>query len=100
MNEMSIRGSFSNLTQVDRLQQQKNTHPIVSQEQNAELMKQTIAQRLNAPVQPDAVEGKQIDPNNKKQREAEKRKKKKKLTADTNRKDLSKETGRIIDYNA
>jgi hypothetical protein len=100
MNEMSIKSSYSNLTQIDRVQQQKNIQPIVHQEQNANLIRSDITQRLHAPVQPDTLEEKQIDPQNEKRRKNENSKKKKPPQIGSGVRYSPVTNGRFIDYNA
>jgi hypothetical protein len=74
---------------------------MVHQEQNAESARQEAARRLQAPVQPDQVEGKIIDPNAR--REEEKRKKKrhqKENAAEHSIHKVIEGRGRVIDYSA
>ena len=101
MSEVNVRISVSNLVQMDRVQTDAHRGPMVHQEQNAETARQEAARRLLAPVQPDQVEGKTIDPNAR--REEEKKKKKRpqrenSLEHSTHK--VIEGRGRVIDYSA
>jgi hypothetical protein len=101
MSEVNARISISNLVQMDRLQNDAHRGPMVHQEQNAETARQDMVRRMQAPVQPDNVEGKIIDPNAR--REEERKKKKKKQQQDSLEKPFSTivgNRGRVIDYEA
>jgi hypothetical protein len=101
MSEVNARISISNLVQMDRLQTDAHRGPMVHQEQNAETAKQDMLRRMQAPVQPDTIEGKIIDPNAR--REEERKKKKKKQQPDVPEKPFSAivgNRGRVIDYEA
>jgi hypothetical protein len=62
MNGLNFQASVSNLTQMDRHQQDVHRTPVVNQEQNAEIARGEAAQRTARPVQPDRAEEKKIDP--------------------------------------
>ena len=101
MSEVNVRISVSNLVQMDRLQHETHRGPMVHQEQNAENARQEAARRLQAPVQPDQAEGKNIDPNARREEEARKRKKRRQEAGEE--KATSKivdDRGRVVDYSA
>jgi hypothetical protein len=81
MNGVDLQASVSNLSQMDRHQQDSHRSPIVNQQQNAETAREEAAKRVNMPVQPDVIEGKIIDPENRRRNLQERRKKKKKEQA-------------------
>jgi hypothetical protein len=102
MSEVNVRISVSNLVQMDRLQTDAHRGPMVNQEQNAELARHEAARRLLAPVQPDNVNGKIIDPNAKREEDA--RKKKKNRQEEEGREkpagSIADNRGRVVDYEA
>ena len=101
MSEVNARISISNLVQMDRLQTDAHRGPMVHQEQNAETTRQDMVRRMQAPVQPDNVEGKTIDPNAR--REEERKKKKRKEQERASEKPFGtivRNNGRVIDYTA
>ena len=101
MNGVNFQASFHNLTQVDKLQQDEHTTPIVKQDQNAEKTKEEAAKRIDMPTQPDHTEGKVVDPTNKKEHQGQRGKKKKKKKEQQKRSpDLGKNRGRFVDFSA
>ena len=101
MSEVNARISISNLVQMDRLQNDAHRGPLVNQAQNADTARQDMLRRMQAPVQPDNVEGKIIDPNAR--REEERKKKKKRQGENSPEKPFSTivgNRGRVIDYEA
>jgi hypothetical protein len=74
MNGLNLQASVSNLTQMDRHQQELHRAPMVNQEQNALIAQNEAAQRTAKPVQPDKVEDKKVD--RKRDNDNENRKKK------------------------
>jgi hypothetical protein len=58
--------SVSQLPQIDRLQNDSHRFPVVHQEQNAQTADSELTRRMAMPVEPDAIEKKQIDPERKK----------------------------------
>lgn len=99
MNEMNIPASMHNLTQMDRIQQNQHNAPISNQAQNAEKAKEEAARRIDMPVEPDQVEGKIINPDDKKEGNFQKGKKKKKKNK-KQQLDMEGDTGRFIDFSA
>jgi hypothetical protein len=77
MNGLNFQTSVSNLPHLDRIQQDSHRLPIVNQEQNAQLARDEALRRMTVPTQPDEVEGKKIDPGQRKQDEARKKRNKK-----------------------
>ena len=67
MNGLNFQASVSNLTQMDRHQQDLHRSPVVNQEQNAQIARDDAAQRILRPMQPDEVEEKKVDPKQRKQ---------------------------------
>ena len=101
MSEVNARISISNLVQMDRLQNDAHRGPMVHQAQNAETARQDMLRRMQAPVQPDTVEGKTIDPDAR--REEERKKKKRKQQEGSLEKPFSaivRNSGRVIDFEA
>jgi hypothetical protein len=78
MNGLNFQASVSNLTQMDRFQQDSHRMPVVNQEQNAQIALDEASRRALMPMQPDEVEGKKIDPRQRKRDEAGKKRNKKK----------------------
>ena len=79
MGEVSVNISMNNLTQIDRHQNDAHRNPVVHQEQNAQLARDDAAKRITMPIEPDALEKKDVDPNDrKKENSARKRKRKNK----------------------
>jgi hypothetical protein len=77
MNGLNFQASVSNLTQMDRFQLDAHRTPGVNQEQNAQLARDEASQRVTMPVQPDEVDGKKIDPGQRKRHQARKKKSRK-----------------------
>ena len=73
MNGLNFQASVSNSTQMDRFQHDAHRTPVVNQEQNAQIARDEASRRLVMTVKPDQVDGKQVDP---KQRKDEKTPKK------------------------
>ena len=84
MDGINLQAALNNLTQMDRLQQGAVRNPIVNQEINSAIARETSAQRVDMPVQPDQVEGKVIDPNDKKGEKQQQKKRKKAETPPAN----------------
>jgi hypothetical protein len=66
MDGLNLQASVSNLTQMDRFQHDAHRTPVVNQEQNAQTAQDEASRRIAIPVQPDGVEGKRIDPKQRK----------------------------------
>ena len=66
-NSVNVNLSVTNLTQMDRHQTDVHRAPVLNQEQNARMAQNAAEMRLAMPVEPDAVEKKNIDPDDKKQ---------------------------------
>jgi hypothetical protein len=104
MSNVNVQVSLTNLTQMDRHQSDTHRSPMVNQEQNAEHSLMLASRRLLAPVEPDKVEGKKIDPQARREEEARKKRKRERRPEDggeplraANRTSFS---GRGIDYQA
>lgn len=101
MSEVNVRISVSNLVQMDRLQTDAHRTPMVHQEQNADTARQEAARRLMAPVQPDQVEGKNVDPDAKREEERKRRKRRERQdSGDADIRKIVEGRGRVIDYTA
>ncbi len=77
MNGLNFQASVSNLTQMDRFQQGTHRMPVVNQEQNAQLARDEAVRKATVPVQPEEVEGKKIDPGQRRRDEAGKKRNRK-----------------------
>ena len=66
--------SVTHLTQMDRHQNDAHRSPVVHQQQNAQMAQEEATRRMNMPVEPDAIEKKNIDPDREKNDRNEKRK--------------------------
>ena len=75
MSEINMQLSVTQLTQIDRHQNDAHRSPVVHQEQNMQASQQEAAERLNMPVQPDSIEKKRVDPERKRDDENKRRKK-------------------------
>lgn len=105
MSNVNVQVSLTNLTQMDRHQSDTHRSPMVNQEQNAEHSRMLAARRLIAPVEPDKVEGKKIDPNARREEEARKKRKREQQSddsADAQRamKRTMNSSGHVVDYRA
>lgn len=67
MDGLNFQASVNNLTQMDRHQQDAVRTPVINQEQNAELARDEAALKALRPPQPDDIEGKKVDPRQRKQ---------------------------------
>jgi hypothetical protein len=61
MNGINFQASVTNVTQMDRHQQDIHKAPSVNQEQNALIARHEAAERTMKPVQPDGTKDKKID---------------------------------------
>ena len=73
MDGMNLPASFNNLTQMDKVQQDRHQLPIVNQEQNAEIAKKLAEHRLEKANEVDETEGKIIDPRKRREEQRKKR---------------------------
>ncbi|MBN1759578.1 MAG: hypothetical protein JW863_14725 [Chitinispirillaceae bacterium] len=69
MDSVNVNFSVNNLPQMERNQSEVHRTPIVNQEQNARLAADEADARLAMPVEADAIEKKNIDPDDKKERQ-------------------------------
>jgi hypothetical protein len=105
MSNVNVQVSFTNLTQMDRHQSDTHRSPMVNQEQNAEHARTLAARRLLAPVEPDKVDGKKIDPNDKREEEARKKRKRdrqQETSSEAQRamKRVMSDRGHVVDFEA
>jgi hypothetical protein len=105
MSNVNVQVSLTNLTQMDRHQSDTHRSPMVNQEQNAEHSLMLATRRLLAPVEPDKVEGKKIDPKARREEEARKRRKREQQSggeSDAQRamKRVINSSGRGVDFEA
>ena len=99
MSGVNVTISVNNLVQMDRLQTDTHRAPMVNQDQNAEAARQEAMRRAIAPVQPDQVEEKKIDPEQKREEQArKKRKRREEASKDTP--PAVKDRGRVVDFRA
>jgi hypothetical protein len=102
MSGANVNLSVSNLPQIDRHQNDIHKNPVVNQEQNAKIAINEISQKLTKPVEAESTQGKNIDPNQKREESAGKAKPKKLKS----KKEVGKEThksndeGYIVDFQA
>jgi hypothetical protein len=102
MRAVDFQASVNNLTVMDRHQQEMHKTPIVNQQQNIEKARDEAAQRVDKPVQPDQVEGKKVDPNDKRKegRGREKKQRKQQDAQQQNRPSPSRDSGLFVDLDA
>lgn len=103
MSGADVQISVANLTQMDRHQSDTHRSPIVHQVQNAQISREVTARRVAMPVEPDATEEKNVDPEKRSYLTSEQKKKKKKGKKKENRKRKpirSTNSGYIVDINA
>lgn len=77
MSGVNFNISVSNLPQMDRHQDDIHHGPVINQQQNAQLNKSEVSQKLSMPVEPEHTEGKTVDTKRTELEKAQKRKKKK-----------------------
>jgi hypothetical protein len=77
MGNGNVPVSLNNVTQMDKHQNDTHKNPIVNQEQNAQLENSRRMQRLNKPVAPEQLRGKNVDPDNKKEEDRKKKRRNK-----------------------
>ena len=75
MSDVNLHISMTNLTRLDAHQNDLHKNPIVHQEQNAQMAEDEAVQRMNMPVEPNEVEEKRIDPEDKRHSSKEQGKK-------------------------
>jgi hypothetical protein len=73
-NSVNVNVSVTNLTQMDRHQADSHRAPVIHQEQNAQMTQNAAGMRLAMPVEPDALEKKNVDPDDKKRQEHKRQK--------------------------
>lgn len=103
MSNVNVQVSLTNLTQMDRHQSDIHRSPMINQEQNAEHSRMLAARRLIAPVEPDQVDGKKIDPQARREEEARKKRKRERQSegsGDDSRNRTMNGNARGIDYQA
>ena len=102
MNSVNVNISVTNVPQFDRHQSDIHRNPIVNQQQNTQLAREDLAQRAHMAVQPDSVDNKVVDPNDKNKQQQDKRKKRKQQSAENKTRSLprSRDSGGIVDLEA
>ena len=96
MNGLNFQASVSNLTQMDRYQQDAHRTPVVNQEQNAQAAQDEASQRALKPMQPDGADGKRIDPGQRRRDENSKKRNRKKGAKDASNVAMKK-NGHFLD---
>ena len=91
MDGMNMQASFNNLTQMDKVQQDRHQLPIVNQVQNGEIAKQEAASKIDKANELEGLEGKIVDPKRKKEEEQRKKKKSRKRRRDG-------DSGHFVDF--
>ncbi len=76
MSEINLQLSMTNLTQMDRIQNDAHRSPMVHQAQNAQKNEDETVKRMNMPVEPENVEKKKIDPDRERREHREQKRKK------------------------
>jgi hypothetical protein len=99
MDGVDFQASVTNLTQMDRHQQDAVRLPGVNQEQNAQIARDEAGQKAIRPTQPDEAEGKKIDPKDHR-RNLDKRKDRKKKERPDGLPGKSTGSGFFLDVNA
>ncbi|HAJ79942.1 MAG TPA: hypothetical protein DCO75_09230 [Fibrobacteres bacterium] len=99
MNGINLQASITNVTQMDRHQNDMNRLPVANREQNSQIAMNQAAQKLIRPTQADGAEGKKIDPD---QRKKDTGNRKKKRSGDRNNEPAGKssDSGFFIDIEA
>lgn len=101
MNGVNVNVSVSNLPQIDRHQNDVHKNPAVNQDQNAKIANSEISLKLARPGEAESTQGKNVDPNQKKDESSKKNKSKKKLIKDIAEKEpKSNDEGYIVDFQA
>ena len=102
MNGVNVNVSVSNLPQIDRQQNDIHKNPTVNQDQNAKIANSEIDQKLTRPVEPGSTQGKNIDPNQKRDESPgnSKFKKKKNLKESAKKENKPTDEGYIVDFQA
>ena len=100
MSDANLQISVTNVTQMDRYQTDTHRGPMVNQEQNAEAARHEAARRAVAPVEPDKVEGKKIDPESKREEDARKKRKRNPNNIPGVPARSQNAQGRVIDFEA
>jgi hypothetical protein len=101
MDGVNVNVSVSNLPQIDRHQNDAHKNPIVNQDQNAKIANNEISLKLTRPGEVESTQGKNVDPNQKKDESAKKNKYKKKIIKDIDKKEpKSNDEGYIVDFQA
>jgi hypothetical protein len=62
VSDVNLHISMTNLSRVDRLQNDAHKTPMVNQQQNAQLSEDDAARRMTMPVEAGQVEDKKVDP--------------------------------------
>ena len=68
MDSVNTNFSVNNLPQMERNQSEVHRTPIVNQDQNARMAADEAQTRLSMPVEAEAIEKKNVDPEDKKER--------------------------------
>jgi hypothetical protein len=79
MDSVNVNFSVNNLPQMDRHQSEIHRTPVVHQDQNARSAEDEAAMRLSMPVETDAVEKKNVDPDAKKERKEQQKNSKRRM---------------------
>jgi hypothetical protein len=99
MDGVDFQASVTNLTQMDRHQQDTVRSPGINQEQNSQIAREEAGQKAIRPTQPDEAEGKKVDPKERR-RNFDKRKERKKQGHSEGLPGKSTNSGFFLDVNA
>ena len=101
MRGIDLQASVSNLTQMDRVQNDAQRMPAVNQAATSIRLRDQGAERVTRPGQPDAAEKGAIDPDDSRHESPEKqRKRKQQAQTQHGRPRNTRETGHFVDLDA
>jgi hypothetical protein len=101
MNAVNLQASVSNVTQMDKHQQDQSRTPLVHQDQNAVIAREDLEKRIRMPTEAEQAEGKKVDPRQeKKDRQGGRNKKKKSNLDGAKSPPHSSSSGYIVDIQA
>jgi hypothetical protein len=101
MSGVNVNVSVSNLPQIDRHQNDIHKNPAVNQDQNARIAHDEMSLKLTRPSEAESTQGKNVDPNQKKDEPSKKTKFKKKAVKESIKKvPKSNDEGYIVDFQA
>lgn len=101
MSGVNVNVSVSNLPQIDRHQNDIHKNPAVNQDQNSKIANNEMSLKLTRPGEAESTQGKNVDPNQKRDELSKKAKSKKKKVKEAVKKEpKSNDEGYIVDFQA